>query len=243
MLNPKLSADSLNAEYRERGRILVRDALAEPAAARLAGCLQNEVPWGLAARVDGESRTLLADEMRKMSPEEWRALLGKVQKEARTGYQFLYNTYMMVTAWKEKRDPGLFLHGFFEFLNSPAMIDFARRVTGHADIAKADAQGTRYLPGHFLRRHNDVHQASETDSRRAAYVFNFTRDWEADWGGLLQFLDDEGRVTETWVPGFNALAVFEVPVWHCVSCVAPYATRPRLAITGWFRTHGEDGGR
>jgi len=122
-------------------------------------------------------------------------------------------------------------------MNSPPMLDFARRVTGFDDIAKADAQATRYLPGHFLRVHNDVYRASERDVRRAAYVVNLTREWHADWGGLLEFLDDDRRVVETWMPAWNGLAMFRVPTWHCVSCVAPYATAPRLAITGWFRTH------
>jgi Rps23 Pro-64 3,4-dihydroxylase Tpa1-like proline 4-hydroxylase len=237
MLNPAIDVEACAAEYGRRGRIFIREAFSGDTVERLEHCLREEVPWGLATRIEGEPRALQAGEMQTMAPDDWRRFLGAVQKEAREGYQFLYNTYMMVTAWKERRDPALYLHPFFEFLNSPAMLELARRVTGHADIAKADAQATRYLPGHFLRRHNDVHQSSESDSRRAAYVVNLTRDWQADWGGLLQFMDEEGRVTETWSPGYNGLALFEVPTWHCVSCVAPYATKPRLSITGWFRTH------
>ncbi|MGH8162377.1 MAG: 2OG-Fe(II) oxygenase [Gammaproteobacteria bacterium] len=141
----------------------------------------------------------------------------------------------MVPAYKEKRDPHLFLHRFLEYLNSSPMLDFVRQVTGHADVGKADAQATRYLPGHYLRRHNDIIRADPEDNRRAAYVFNLTRDWQADWGGQLQFLHDDGGVEQSWVPGFNTMSLFSVPVWHCVSCVAPFATAPRLAITGWFR--------
>lgn len=237
MLNPNLDPAPAAAEYRRRGRVLVRDALEEATAKRLAQCLRAEVPWGLATLENGTGRALLADELAAMTAAQREAMLERVHADARHGYQFLYNTYMMVTAYKERRDPALFLHRFLEFLNTPAMIDFARRVTGHADIAKADAQATRYLPGHFLRRHNDVYRASERDSRRAAYVFNLTLDWQADWGGLLQFMDDAGQVEETWTPGYNVLALFRVPTWHCVSCVAPYASEPRLAITGWFRTH------
>lgn len=129
----------------------------------------------------------------------------------------------------------MFLHRFLEYLNSPPMLEFVHQVTGHADIGKADAQATRYLPGHFLRRHNDTIQDDPDDVRRAAYVFNLTRDWEADWGGLLQFLGEGDRVEEAWTPAYNALVLFSVPSWHCVSCVAPFATEPRLAITGWFR--------
>ncbi len=237
MLNPGIDELAAAREFGSRGRVLIRDVLEASSAARLDHCLRTEVPWGLATLVNGSGRTLLADELKQMPRQEWQALLRDVHLGARDGYQFLYNTYMMVTAWKERRDPSLFLHRFLEFLNSPPMLAFARRVTGFDDIAKADAQATRYLPGHFLRIHNDVYQASDQDSRRAAYVFNMSRMWKADWGGLLEFLDDEGRVEETWIPAWNALAIFRVPTWHCVTCVAPYATEPRLTITGWFRTH------
>lgn len=237
MLNSSVDFEAAARTFGLRGRTLIRDVLNEDTAVRLEHCLREQVPWGLATLTDGEGRTLRAEELARMQPRDWQQLLREVQAEARQGYQFLYNSYQMVTAWKEKRDPELFLHRFLEFLNSKEMLGFARRLTGFDDIAKADAQATRYLPGHFLRVHNDVYQASENDSRRAAYVFNLTRDWKADWGGLLEFLDDSGRVEETWIPAWNALAVFKVPTWHCVSCVAPYATAPRLAITGWFRTH------
>lgn len=237
MLNPALNPDALAATYGRQGRIFIPDALAPETAEKLAHCLREEVPWGLATQIEGQGRSLLAPELEAMDAAEWESLLSGVHEDARSGYQFLYNTYQIVTAWKEKRDPGLFLHRFFEFMNSPPVLDFVRRVTGHTDIAKADAQATRYMPGHFLRRHNDVTQAGPTDSRRAAYVFNMTRSWQADWGGLLQFLDDDGGVEESWLPSYNALVLFSIPAWHCVSCVAPFATEPRLAVTGWFRTH------
>jgi Rps23 Pro-64 3,4-dihydroxylase Tpa1-like proline 4-hydroxylase len=66
-------------------------------------------------------------------------------------------------------------------------------------------------------------------------VLNLTRRWQADWGGLLQFVDAAGEITDTWLPRFNTMALFRVPVRHTVSYVAPFANEPRLAITGWFR--------
>ncbi|HEX5314130.1 MAG TPA: 2OG-Fe(II) oxygenase family protein [Gammaproteobacteria bacterium] len=239
MLNPDLDVAARAAEFAHRRRVLVPQAFTAETAERLARCLREEVPWGLATRSGGESRWLRTEELRTLraNPAEWRKLLEEVHNEARSGYQFFYNSYQMIAAYKERLDPQLYLHRFLEFLNSPPMIEFARRVTGMADIAKADAQATRYLPGHFLRRHDDVYREGERDSRRAAYVINLTRGWQADWGGLLQFLDAAQNVEETWTPDYNVLAIFAVPTWHCVSCVAPFATEPRLAITGWFRTH------
>jgi SM-20-related protein len=108
-----------------------------------------------------------------------------------------------------------------------------RTITGRPEIRRADAQATRYLAGHFLRRHNDLH---EEDGRVCAYVINLTRAWQADWGGLLQILDERGDVVRTLMPRFNTLSLFRVPTEHCVSPVAEFATGARYAITGWFRT-------
>ena len=98
------------------------------------------------------------------------------------------------------------------------------------NIVRADAQATRYIPGSFLRKHNDMNQEN---TRQVAYVLNFTKDWQADWGGLLQFLDADGRVEETYFPVFNSLTLFRVPMWHDVSYVPPWTPSARYAITGW----------
>ena len=237
MLNPNLEPQDYSARFTERGHVQIPQLLDTATADRLRACLEKDVPWGLSTFENGTGRTRTAEELARMHREEWQQLMLDVQRSAQQGYQFIFNAYQIVTAWKERRDPELFLHPFFEFLNSPPMLEFARSVTGLANIAKADAQATRYLPGHYLRRHNDFGQQSTTDSRLAAYVINLSRDWPADWGGLLQFLDEEDRVIESWVPRFNCLSLFRVPAWHAVSCVAPYATAPRYAITGWFRSH------
>jgi Rps23 Pro-64 3,4-dihydroxylase Tpa1-like proline 4-hydroxylase len=67
-------------------------------------------------------------------------------------------------------------------------------------------------------------------------VINLSRNWQADWGGLLQFLDSDGEVVRTLMPRFNTISLFRVPADHLVSPVAPFATGARYAITGWFRT-------
>jgi len=47
-------------------------------------------------------------------------------------------------------------------------------------------------------------------------------------------LSADGEVEEVWMPRFNSLALFRVPTPHIVSYVAPFATQPRYAITGWL---------
>lgn len=231
MLNPSLDIPALAAEFRQKNRVQIRDALIPEVAARLHRCLEDEVPWGV-AYVDaaGKSQIITGDRVANFTRDDWAALNRAVQGTDPGKFQFFYNSYMMLSAYLEKRDPQLVLNAVVEFLNSPGFLGMVKDVTGVEDVVRADAQATRYIPGSFLRKHNDMNQE---DTRRVAYVFNFTQDWQADWGGLLQFLDDERQVTETYPPLFNSLTLFKVPMWHNVSYVVPSAPRGRYAITGW----------
>ena len=120
------------------------------------------------------------------------------------------------------------------FLNGPDFLAFVRAVTGDDRIDFADAQATRYRPGHVLTAHDD---AAEGKNRLYAYVLNLTRDWRVDWGGALIFPGADGHIEEGFTPAFNALNLFAVPMRHAVTQVAGFAPRDRLSITGWLRSH------
>ena len=121
-------------------------------------------------------------------------------------------------------------------VTSDAFLDLGRKLLGDEEIRFADAQACRYGPGHFLTNHDDNVAGKH---RRAAYVLNLTPHWRADWGGLLLFHDEKGRVTNGLVPAYNVLNIFRVPVAHSVSTVAPFAPARRYSITGWLRTQGD----
>ena len=78
----------------------------------------------------------------------------EASSEAR--FRFVYDSYMMVRAYQEGRDPGLLLHRVLELFNSPDYLGFARVLTGDAHIRRVNAQATRYRRGHFLRYHTDI---------------------------------------------------------------------------------------
>lgn len=229
MLNPSLDVAAMRAALARDGRAQVSDFLDDAVAVRLRRCLVEQVPWTLAVRDAAGVRTISAGEYAAQSRADIAALLADAA--AGPGFRFAYDSYMMVRAYKEGRDPGLDLHSLLESLNSPPAVAFYRAVTGDTTIRRASAQATRYRPGHFLRRHDDF---DAEEGRRYAYVINLTREWQADWGGLLQFIGADGRVLETFLPRWNTISVFRVPAMHAVSLVAPWAAEDRLAITGWW---------
>jgi Rps23 Pro-64 3,4-dihydroxylase Tpa1-like proline 4-hydroxylase len=220
-----------------RGRIQVDDYLQPMAAERLRDCLLHDVPWTLALRDGLGSRTIDHSTYAAMSEDAVAHLLAETAAGRSDGssdeFRFAYDSYMMVRAYQEGRDPELLLHRVLEFFNSPVYLDFLRHLTGDVRIRRVNAQATRYRPGHFLRQHTDEELS---EGRLYAYVLNLTPQWRADWGGLLQFIDPDGRVTETFLPRWNTLSLFAVPAGHAVSLVAPWARGDRLAITGWLLT-------
>ncbi|WP_159431048.1 2OG-Fe(II) oxygenase [Fontimonas thermophila] len=207
----------------------IADFLLRDIAERLAACLYHEVPWMTAERGQPDSPAWDPQTRQKRMPAAYRV--------ASTGFHFVYDRYLIVDAMREGRDTHLLVHQVLRFFNSPPFLAFIRELTGDSELMMVGAQATRYLPGQFLRVHDDRH---DEENRRYAYVLNLSRDWQPDWGGLLHFVDDGTGPQEVFVPRFNSLSLFKVPMRHYVSFVAPWARQPRLAITGWWHARPRD---
>jgi len=231
MINNDLDFEGYRIDLARHSRVQIPGFLQVSAADRLRSCLQTEVPWTLAIRGDGNSKTIAAADYAQMSEQARTDNLQLAYQRAKTQFQFVYESYMMVRAAKEGRDPTLILHAILEFLNSEEFVSFARWLVNDPRITHVSAQATRYRAGHFLTRHQDK---DPHEDRAYAYVINLTKNWLPDWGGLLQFENDANEVIQTFVPHWNSLSLFKVPQSHTVSLVAPYATEDRLAITGWL---------
>lgn len=219
--------------FRRNGRVLIPGVLDGASADALHNCLSTQVPWQLAYNEGDKAVVISHDEYKRMGAASVGALMHQVMTRARSEFQYVYHSYPMVPAYLNRQDPGLLLHELLEWLNLPATLDVVRQLTGIKTLAKADAQATLYRPGQFLTRHDD--NGGPKEKRRVGYVLNLTQRWNADWGGMLQFLDADGCVQDSWLPGYNMLALFRVPVPHLVSFVAPFAGQSRYAVTGWFR--------
>ncbi len=152
-------------------------------------------------------------------------LMENLRRQSRAGFSFIY----------QRRDvlPGdaPVVPGFARWIQTPEFIQLVRELTGDSDINRADAHASLYAAGHFLRTHDDTYSGK---NRRFAYVLNLSRDWQPDWGGLLNFVDPAGACLDCFAPHFNSLALFRVPQDHFVSQVAGYARGRRYAITGWL---------
>ncbi len=234
MLNPELDFDQLAAEYRVDKRGRIANVLKSDIAQRLQEVLLNKLSYELAYVAGDQNLSMPMERLSTLSPEQRRQLFSAIYSEASRGVGFLYGRFDLNEAKDSVSNKDHeFLYEVYSFLNSPDMFLAIQKITGIDDIQSADAQATSYRVGHFLTRHRDDLSGQE---RRLAYVFGFSQTWHPDWGGLLQFFEEDGTPRDAWAPQFNTLSLFNVSHVHSVTHIAPYAAAPRLSITGWFRS-------
>jgi Rps23 Pro-64 3,4-dihydroxylase Tpa1-like proline 4-hydroxylase len=232
MLNSNLDLEYLTRQYAVDQRLRIRDILEPDLARRLHRACRDDVPYEYLCHVDGNHLAIPAAELAKLTPKEQNELQEKIISTAGDGIGFFYCGYQMGRArTKTDNRQVAFLHEMFDFVNGDEMLSFIATITGQTDLTGADAQFTRYTTGQFLTRHKDDITA---EGRRIAYVMSFSEDWHPDWGGLLQFFENDGTPRDAWIPAFNTLSLFDVRHIHSVTYVTPFARTPRLSLTGWF---------
>lgn len=234
------NVETLAATLARTGRVRVPSVLEPSAADALAHCLDTEVPWQLAyydARRQGKASAVKLDReaVGRLTPAEAAALTREIHRQARAGFQYVYQAFDLLDGFRRGIAPGLFAYKVMQSLAGDACFRFLQALTGDSDIDHIDGHATCFTAGHFLKCHADE---SPWERRRYAYVLSVTRHWTVDMGGLLQFLDETGQVTETLVPAWNALTVFRVPVEHSVTMVPAWVTGKRLSVTGWLTVSG-----
>jgi Rps23 Pro-64 3,4-dihydroxylase Tpa1-like proline 4-hydroxylase len=231
-LNLALDSRALAEVYARRGRLHIPAFFGPQSALRVHRALAEETTYNLSVNSGAKVFDISPGDWAKLTSEQKKALVDSAAAGALRGFQLMYDTHRLSDDGEAYADQKSYLAKIVAFLEGEPFLSFVRQLTGEREIAFADAQATRYGPGHFLTAHNDDIAGK---NRLAAYVINMTPYWRAEWGGVLLFLGKEGHVEEGYVPCFNALNIFKVPQVHLVSHVAPFANAKRHSITGWLR--------
>ncbi len=232
-INPNLDRSALAATLARDRRVQVHDVLIQPSADRLLDCLEQHTPWSLTWYDEKGPGIIEAANLEKVPASEMNALQTRIYRQAMTGFGYVYSLFHQSENTRTEREVPPVLEQFFAFLKSDSMLDFIRTLLDDPSPDRVDAQATRYGPGSFLGYHNDQQHGA---NRKCAYVFNFTRKWQPDWQGYLQFYDESGNTPAAWKPDFNTMNIFMVPQPHAVTCIPPYAAAYRYAVSGWYRS-------
>lgn len=231
-LSPSLDPAALKAAFGARRRLHIPGILDSDSAGAVIAAMEAFDGWKISVSAGGEFFELPLTGRVAAEPGKQGWIDGARVDGADARMQYIFDTRRL--DMEPEDGPRDAVSEVLPFLNGPVFLGFVRAVTGDDRIDFADAQATRYRPGHVLTGHDD---AAEGKNRLYAYVLNLTRDWRADWGGVLAFEGADGHIEEGFSPAFNALNLFAVPMRHAVTQVAGFAPRDRLSITGWLRSH------
>jgi SM-20-related protein len=229
MLNRSLDLQALHTEFAKDGRIRIAEVL-DPAIAIAVSEEMSRVPWKLYCATGSGIAIIDPADMARWSREQHAELHRTLMQAASRSEGFAYHGLRMTEAW-QGGDPDTPLGRFHTALKSPEVMNAIRAITGADTFDSVFAQATDYRPGHYLTRHLDDPKG---ELRKFAFVWGFTPRWDPDWGGLLQFFDNNAQPLRAYSPGFNTLDLFDVRHVHSVTLVAPYALHPRQAVSGWF---------
>ncbi|MEM7432730.1 MAG: 2OG-Fe(II) oxygenase family protein [Pseudomonadota bacterium] len=232
-INRHIDADDIAYQLDTLGRAQIPLFLNADSAKTIYESLAQHTQWSLVFNLAGQHRETDARSLDAWSEADRNKLFALIHNAAVSKFQYCYETLPIYDIYHRKLMRGHLIHSMYELINSDDFIGLMRQVSRDDQISFADAQATRYRPGHFLTRHTD---AVDGKCRRIAYVLNLSPIWSADWGGILQFFDASGNVTGGFSPAFNTLNLFRVPSEHAVSIVAPFAAANRISITGWLRS-------
>jgi SM-20-related protein len=234
-LDARIDARRLAPLFARHGRLHLPGLFKPGDARRIGEALAGPVPWSRSFNVGDKSYDLAPETLAAMPPARRAELDAAVAAGGRGGFQYRFDAWRLSDLIEAGERPGgalAALTAVYDFLNSPAFLQFVRVLTGETRPTYADAQATRYRAGDFLTVHDDDVAGK---NRLLAYVLNFTPAWRADWGGVLLFHGPDGQIEEGYAPAFNALNIFAVPRRHAVSEVASFVGASRLSVTGWIR--------
>ena len=156
----------------------------------------------------------------------------KIQSEFKDSFASGKYTYRFRRSLLHKKGCACYECAFREnFLNSNKFLSFIEKETGLKNPYILEQFISVYSPGDFLTTHID-------QKRGVAFIFNLSKDWRAEYGGLLHIHNSDGTMTAI-NPEFNSLVLLElnnIGIPHFVSEVSSLAPRPRLAISGWYNS-------
>ena len=233
-INPDLDLEALTTQYAKERFVQIPGFFAPETADAIEAVLRTQTPWRLIyADPDKGIEQITREQAAQYGQAEIQRRMSLIMQRATRNYGYCYNGYQMSHARRDGTEPGHPLHAVTDFLNSRAYLDFGAKVIGETGITGVDAQATLFTNGSFLTRHIDEGSQNE---RRAAYTLSFCRNWQTDWGGQLQFIDQQTTdVTNAWIPRWNKLTLFDGRRVHAVSPVSAFAGDVRYSIVGWLR--------
>lgn len=232
-LGTGLDPSQFKPVFQEKGRVEIRNFLNPDDSGRLRQFLLNSENWRLVINAGDSVYEFPRTAVQQFTKKQQHELEERIARSARHGFQYRYESIRAIDGDVRLSPGSSLLDQFVRFMSSEQVLSLLAEIMGATNLAFADGQATAYSSGHFLTQHDDD---VEGKHRTSAYVLGLNPVWRPEWGGLLMFHRPDGNIDEAYVPTIGTLRLFSVPAAHSVSYVTPFATEPRLSVTGWLRT-------
>lgn len=234
MLNTDLNKRKLKYEFLKEGFVIIDDFLLLEHADRMFNHFNENMPqwwWSVSTRPapDGENKMhncYFSEENADLIAEKERAA-----RAAFTNGQFSY--IFRRTMNDHVKDCNCLECELRGYLATPEVHRFITQITDIPVTNSVELFASWYKEGDFLSTHSDG------PNGKMGFVYNMTKHWRPEWGGMLHFLKPgDGNVVEKVIsPRYNSLILFDIStsagVDHFVSHVNTSAAK-RLSFTGWF---------
>ena len=234
IINPDLDKKSIFEEFNETGLVFIKDYLVPEIAESIYQALDKEVDWELLTYDQVGQSAYSSAQLQSLSYEQQQALIPSHMPHYGGQFSYAYKRYIISKAALSGSCPKA-LADFFINTNNLEYFKFFELGKGLAPANHLDVNASFYDKGNFLSSHNDYDAATKKTAGLAAHVLGLTKGWKKEWGGMLTFCDNWGRIKLQRPPSFNTLALFKIPISHYVSEVSQSAEKPRYSVYGWLK--------
>ncbi len=233
-INPELDFAKLAKAYAAEGFVQIPEFFAPETAAQIDEALRGQLPWRFVYFETGQGVVQLTQaEIQAQGQTGMQQRMQTILQQAQRNIGFCYHSLRLDAGNDSITPPDHPLTTLARYLNSDAFLALGSQIIAETGLTRTDVQASLYRSGNFLTRHIDEGSQNE---RRAAYTLGFSRNWQTDWGGQLQFINPKTTdVTRAWIPRWNTLSVFNGRMVHAVSPVSAFAGAGRYSVVGWLR--------
>lgn len=235
MLNPDLHKRKLKYEFLRDGFVVIENFLQAEHADAIFEHFNSGMPqwwWSVSTRPGPDGTNLMHNCYFTEENREQIEMKEKAAREAFSRGQFSYifqrtlDDHVKECTCKECE--------LRKYLSATEVHRFIHSITDIPVTGSFELFASWYKQGDFLSTHSDG------DNGQVGFVYNISKNWRPEWGGMLHFLKqgDSNTVEKVISPKYNALVMFDLSTTagadHFVSHVNTSQAK-RLSFTGWFR--------
>lgn len=234
IVNPKIDVEFYKNEFEKNKVVVIKDFLTEETAEKIYKWFSEEMPsewWDVSTypQKSGKGPSFVRN-LEENYPEIKANYEFSLQ--AFSEGKFAYNFYR--TKENHYEDCTCVECGIRKWLVKDECLNLLSTVTQNKYTDSDEVFAACYAVGDYLSPHVD------SPNGTLGFVYQLTKNWLPEYGGLLHFMDDEREnVERIEVPTFNTLTLFYLPEdkgkWHFVSPVSPGTPELRFSYTGWFK--------